>query len=254
MSLWERLAGAVARLGPDAHMEGGGPIGTLLSGLAVLGRQNSNDGILDSEDYVALFTPQHQLAFTVGVIALSAKMAKADGVVTRDEVAALKQAFKVPQGEMRNVSRIFNAAKQDAAGYETYAGQLADLLGDNRRLLEDVLEGLFHVALANGELHPNEEQFLTHVASLFGFTDAEFRAIKARHASSGEHDPHEVLGVAPDIEDDALDIHYRKLIADYQHEEMTARGVPPEFAAIAAKKVAVIDAAYKAVVKQRGRA
>ena len=254
MSLWERLAGAVAGLGPDAHMEGGGPIGALLSGLTVLGRQSSNDGILDSEDYVALFTPQHQLAFTVGVIALSAKMAKADGMVTRDEVEAFKQVFNVPPGEMRNVSRIFNAAKHDVAGYETYAGQLADLLGENRRLLEDVLEGLFHVALANGELHPNEEQFLAHVASLFGFTDAEFGAIKARHASSGEHDPHEVLGVAPEIEDDALDIHYRKLIADYQHDEMTARGVPPEFAAIAAKKVAVIDAAYKAVVKQRGRA
>ena len=197
-----------------------------------MGRETSNDGILDCEEYVALFTPQHQLAFAVGVIALSAKMAKADGLITRDEVAAFKQVFDVPKGEMRSVSRIFNAAKQDVAGYETYAGQLAALLGGNRRLLEDVLERLFHIALANGEFHPNEEQFLAHVASLFGFTDAEFGTIKARHASPGEQDPHEVLGVAPEIEDDALEIHYRALLADYQPDEMIARGVPPEFAAV----------------------
>ena len=256
MPLWKRLAGAVAGLGPDvthadAQLTGGGPIGALLSGLTVLGRESPNDGILDCEEYGALFTPQHQLAFMVGVIALSAKMAKADGMVTRDEVAAFKQVFKVPPGEMGNVSRIFNAAKQDVVGYESYAEQLASLFGENRRLLEDVLEGLFHIALANGELDPGEEQFLAHVAKLFGFSDAEFCAIKARHASSGEHDPYEVLGVAPEIEDDALHDHYRKLIADYQFDKMIARGVPPEFAASAARKISVISSAYAAVLKQR---
>jgi DnaJ like chaperone protein len=249
MSLWERLANAVAGLGPDAHMAGGGSIGALLSGLAVLGREN--DGILDCEEYGALFAPQHQVALTVAVIALSAKMAKADGVVTRDEVAAFKQVFKVSQGEMRSVSRTFNAAKQDVVGYEAYAEQLASLLGENRRLLEDVLEGLFYIALANGVLDPNEEQFLAHVASLFGFTDAQFGAIKARHGSSGEYDPYDVLGVAPEIADDALDVHYRKLVADYQPDKMIARGVPPEFEALAARKIAVINAAYEAAVRQR---
>jgi DnaJ like chaperone protein len=252
MSLWERLAGAVAGLGPDAHMKGGGPIGALLGGLAVLGGEHTNDGILDCDDYVALFTPQHQVAFTVGVIALSAKMAKADGVVTRDEVEAFKQVFNVPPGEMRSVSRIFNAAKHDVTGYESYAEQLASLLGENRRLLQDVLEGLFHIALANSVLDPGEEQFLAHVARLFGFSNAEFAAIKSRHASSGEHDPYEVLGITPEIEDDALDAHYRRLVADYQPDTMIARGVPREFAAVAPSKIAVIDAAYAAVVKQRG--
>jgi DnaJ like chaperone protein len=254
MSLWERLSGAVSGLGPDAHMASGGPIGALLAGLAVLGRENANDGILDCEEYGALFTPQRQVAFTVGVIALSAKMAKADGMVTRDEVSAFKQVFKVPQGEMRSVSHIFNAAKRDVVGYESYAEQLSALLGENRRLLEDVLEGLFHIALADGVLDPNEEQFLAHVARLFGFTDAEFGAMKARHASLGKHDPYEVLGIPPEIDDDSLEMHYRKLVADYQPDKMMARGVPPEFAAAAAEKIAVINAAYEAVVKQRGGA
>src|SRR6476646_4193906 len=108
-----------------------------------------------------------------------AKMAKADGLVTADEVTAFKEVFKVPEGEMKNVSRIFNLAKQDIVGYEAYAKQLASLLKDNRKLLEDVLEGLFHIALADGVFHPNEEKFLAEVAERFGFTDTEFSYIKA---------------------------------------------------------------------------
>ena len=252
MPLWERLAGVVTGLGPDAQMAGGGPIGALLDGLAVLSRETANDGILDCEEYGAFFTPQHQVGFAVGVIALSAKMAKADGLITRDEVAAFKQVFEVPKGEMRSVSRIFNAAKQDVVGYECYARQLASFLGGNCRLLEDLLESLFHIALANGELHPNEEQFLAHVASLFGFSDAEFATIKARQQSAGEQDPYEVLGVAPGIEDDVLEIHYRALLAHYRPDEMIARGVPAEFAAVG-RKIAVIEAAYEAVARRRGR-
>jgi DnaJ like chaperone protein len=251
MSFWERFAGAVAGLGPEAHLSGGGPIRALLTGIGILGHETSKDGIIDCEDYCAMFAPQHQVAFTVGVIALSAKMAKADGVVTRDEVAAIKQVFKVPHDEMKNVARIFNLAKQDSVGYEAYAEQLASLLEDNPRLLEDVLEGLFHIALANGEFHPDEEQFLAHVAKLFGFTEAEFAYVKARHMSSGKHDPYEILGVSPAIEDEALKAHYHKLIADHHPDEMIARGVPPEFVTIAAKKIAAIDAAYEAVVKER---
>jgi DnaJ like chaperone protein len=96
--------------------------------------------------------PELHVTFTIAVIALGAKMAKADGVVTHDEVVAFREVFKVPEGEMENVSRIFNLAKHDVVGYETYASQLASLLKGNPRLLEDVLEGLFHIAMADGLL------------------------------------------------------------------------------------------------------
>jgi DnaJ like chaperone protein len=164
-------------------------VGSLLKGVGeryVFGRHN-NDGI-----------PEHQVVFTVGVVALGAKMAKADGVVTRDEVLAFKEVFKVPDGEMENVSCIFNLAKQDIVGYETYAKQLASLLKDNPRLLEDVLEGLFHIAMADGVFHPNEERLLAEVAKRFGFTDIEFSYIKARHVGSAKDSPYDVLGIAPD--------------------------------------------------------
>jgi DnaJ like chaperone protein len=239
MSVWGRLAGAAAVLAEGAHLTG--PVRGLLGAFAE-GHLFHHDG--DSG-------AQHQVAFTIGVIALGAKMAKADGVVTRDEVIAFKEVFKVPEGEMENVSRVFNLAKQDVVGYEAYANQLASSLKDNRRLLEDVLEGLFHIAMADGVFHPSEEQFLADVAQRFGFTATEFNYIKARHVDTVEVDPYDVLGITPDIDDDTLKHHYHKLVLENHPDRMIARGVPPEFVSLATKKIAAINAAYEKLAIER---
>jgi DnaJ like chaperone protein len=238
MSVWGKLAGAAAGLAI------GGPIGALLGGVAghyAIDRDQEQDG-----------PAENQVAFTVGVIALGAKMAKADGVVTMDEVNAFKEVFKVPEGEMKNVARVFNLAKQDVAGYEAYAEQLATMFKGNRKLLEDVLEGLFHIAKADEHLHPNEEQFLHQVAKRFGFTDTEFSYIKARHVIASKRNPYDVLGVKPTITNEELKSHYRKLVAENHPDKLMARGVPKEFIAIATEKVATINEAYEMVAKERG--
>ena len=238
MSIWGKLAGAAAGLAI------GGPIGALLGGVAghyVIDRDQEQDG-----------PAENQVAFTVGVIALGAKMAKADGVVTMDEVNAFKEVFKVPDGEMKNVARVFNLAKQDVAGYEAYAEQLAVMFKGNRKLLEDVLEGLFHIAKADEHLHPNEEQFLHQVAKRFGFTDTEFSYIKARHVIASKRNPYDVLGVKPTITNEELKSHYHKLVAENHPDKLMARGVPKEFVAIATEKVATINEAYETIAKERG--
>jgi DnaJ like chaperone protein len=238
MSIWGKLAGAAAGLAI------GGPIGALLGGVAghyVIDRDQEQDG-----------PAENQVAFTVGVIALGAKMAKADGVVTMDEVNAFKEVFKVPEGEMKNVARVFNLAKQDVAGYEAYAEQLATMFKGNRKLLEDVLEGLFHIAKADEHLHPNEEQFLHQVAKRFGFTDTEFSYIKARHVIASKRNPYDVLGVKPTITNEELKSHYHKLVAENHPDKLMARGVPKEFVAIATEKVATINEAYETIAKERG--
>jgi DnaJ like chaperone protein len=240
MSIWEKLAGTAAGIAEGAHMRS--PVHGLLGALAGghIFRHDNDSGA------------QHQVAFTIGVIALGAKMAKADGVVTRDEIIAFKEVFKVPEGEMENVSRVFNLAKQDVVGYEAYANQLTSLLKGNHKLLEDVLEGLFHIAMADGVFHPNEEQFLAGVAHHFGFTRTQFNYIKARHVGAVvKSDPYEVLGIAPDVDNDTLKTHYHKLVRDNHPDRMIARGVPPEFVSLATKKVAAINAAYEAVAKER---
>jgi DnaJ like chaperone protein len=179
-------------------------------------------------------------------------MAKADGLVTDDEVNAFKEVFKIPPGEMKNVAQIFNAAKKDVTGYEVYAEQLAAMLKGNRELLKDVLDGLFHIAKADKVLHPREVEFLGQVAKRFGITETEFSYIKVRHMIVAKRDPYDVLGVMPSIGNDELRSHYRKLVAENHPDKLMARGLPKEFVAIATEKVAAINGAYAEIAKERG--
>ena len=236
MSIWGKLAGAAAGLAI------GGPIGALLGGVAghyVIDRDQEQDG-----------PAENQVAFTVGVIALGAKMAKADGVVTMDEVNAFKEVFKVPEGEMKNVARVFNLAKQDVAGYEAYAEQLAVMFKGNRKLLEDVLEGLFHIAKADHSCIRAKSSSWHEVAKRFGISDTEFGYVKARHVTAAKRNPYDVLGIVPSS-NEGLKGHYRKLVAENHPDKLIARGVPKEFVAIATEKIAVINEAYGEIAKER---
>jgi len=225
MSIWDQLAAATA----DFSIKG------------VLHRDQQQDWRLDEA-----------LPFTVGMISLAAKMAKADGVVTKDEVHAFKKAFKVSDAEMKHAARAFNLAKQDVAGYETCAEELVAVFRGDRKMLEYVLEGVFHIAKADGVLHPQEEAFLGQVAKRFGFTDAEFTFMKARHTIATERNPYDVLGMKPSVSNDELRSQYRKLVAESQPDEFVTRGLPKEFVLIATEKVAAIKQAYDAIAKERG--
>ena len=233
MSIWE-LAAAVANVSLGATM---GPR---------FGGKEAYDSPIKRD-----WPVEDALPFTVGVIMLGAKMAKADGVVTKDEVRAFKKAFKVSNAEMREAARVFNLAKQDKTGYETCAEQLVTVFKGDRKMLEYVLEGLFHIAKADEVLHPQEEKFLGQVAKHLGFTDAEFTLIKARHILAEERDPYEVLGLKPGASTEELKSQYRRLVAESQPDEFVARGLPKEFVVIATAKLASINEAYKAIARKR---
>ena len=238
MSIWGKLTGAAAGLAV------GGPIGALIGGL-------TGHIAVDHSNNVANSDHEKQVAFTIGVIALGAKMAKADGVVTKDEVQAFKEVFKIPKGEAHNVARIFNMAKKDVAGFELYARQLDRMFHNDRELLTDVMDGLFHIASADGCLHPMEEAFLAEVAKEFGFTDQEFLRIKGRHFKCNQYDPYNILHVSPTASDAELRSQYHKLVAENHPDKLIARGVPPEFIDLATKKLAAINSAYEEIKTAR---
>jgi DnaJ like chaperone protein len=192
--------------------------------------------------------PEKTVAFTIAMIALSAKMAKADGVVTGKEWQAFGEVFQVPEKDRASVERVYDLAKQDVAGFESYAQQVAGLFGAGAGTLENVLDGLFHIAKADGAIHEDELTFLARVAEIFGFAPQEFERIRARHVVL-EDDPYLVLGLPQDASLDAVKKHYRKLARELHPDKQVAAGMPPELVMIASERLARINAAYNTITK-----
>lgn len=190
---------------------------------------------------------RRQAAFSIAMVALSAKMAKADGIVTTDEIYAFRDLFEIPQAEQTNVARLFNLAKQDIAGFEAYAERIARLYGDDIQTLEDILDGLFHIAKADGVIHEREQAFLIRVSEIFGFDDDAYAAIELRHTDQGEGDPYRILGVPSDLSLDEIKKSYRKKVSEFHPDKMIARGVPPEFISIANDRMAAINQAWEQI-------
>lgn len=192
--------------------------------------------------------PERSVAFAIAVIALGAKMAKADGQVTRDEVAAFREVFTIPEGEETNAGRLFNLARTDVAGFEDYALKIKAMYGDDVTApLCDLMEGLFHIALADGHYHPNEDAFLERVGEIFGLAPAQFKQLRARFVPDAERDPFDVLGVAPDADAATLRAAWRQLVRDTHPDQMIARGVPEEAVKMAEKRLIAINRAWEEI-------
>ncbi|RED14246.1 molecular chaperone DjiA [Pontivivens insulae] len=198
--------------------------------------------------------PERSVAFTIAVIALGAKMAKADGVVTRDEVTAFREVFHIAPADEAKAARVFNLARQDSAGYEAYAQRVAGMFGDDRNVLEDLLDGLFHIAVADGVYHPNEDRFLEHTAELFGVGERCFKAIRTRHVPDARPDPYDVLGVTPEMEIDEMRKRWRLLVRETHPDRMIARGVPEEAVKLATKRLTAINNAWDEILTERAAA
>ena len=226
----------------------GGPLGTLLARAArhlptwhALG-----DGANGDDD------PRRRIAFTIAVIALGAKMARADGIVTRDEVAAFGDVFQVPPGEEGHVRLVFDLARKSTAGFESYARQVGRLFADDRPVLESLLGGLFHIALADGRIFPAEDDYLREVARHFGFDAAAYARIRTLHvgsATDGSEDPYAILGVLPGASAGAIHEAYHRLVRENHPDLVIAQGLPPECIALATARIARINAAYDEIAK-----
>jgi len=193
---------------------------------------------------------RRRVAFSIAMIALSAKMAKADGVVTQDEIRAFQQIFVIPREDARNVARLYDLAKGDVAGFEAYAERMAQLCGSGRpncAMLEDILDGLFHIAKADGLLHEQEGFYLRRVAEIFQIREDHYRSILARHVDLGEADPYVVLGIERGRPFDEVRRRYRKLVSDNHPDRLIARGMPVEFITIATTRLAAINTAYEMI-------
>jgi DnaJ like chaperone protein len=251
MSIWGKIIGGVAGFAL------GGPLGALLGAIA----GHAADRRLEQAEPAAAEledrslddrSATRQIAFTIAVIVLGAKMAKADGVVSRAEVAAFKEVFHVPAHELKNVARVFDQAKQDPAGFEPYAKQIARLFRKDHPVLEELLDGLFHIAKADGGVHEAEIAFLKNVATIFGLDDNDFARIREGQLGPDKGDPYTILGTTRLASNEEIKMAWRKLVRDTHPDKLMAQGLPQEFVELANEKLATINAAYDKIAKERG--
>ena len=188
--------------------------------------------------------PERSVAFAIAVVALGAKMAKADGLVTRDEVTAFREVFQIAREDEAGAARIFNLARKDVAGFEEYAWRIKGLFGQETESYADLMEGLFHIAMADGEYHEKEDMFLARVAEIFDMSDREFRALRSRFVPNSDQDPYTVLGVDPDMSFEEMRKIWRGLVRETHPDRMIARGVPEEAIKLAEKRLIDINKAW----------
>jgi DnaJ like chaperone protein len=191
--------------------------------------------------------PERSVAFAIAVIALGAKMAKADGQVTRDEVTAFREVFHIAAKDEAGAARVFNLARTDVAGFEDYATRIHAMFSNQPETLTDLLEGLFHIAMADGFYHPNENAFLERVAHIFSVPDADFKALRTRFVPDAEPDPYTVLGVTAVATLEDVRKAWRKLVRENHPDAMMARGVPEEAVRLAEKRMIDINRAWEEI-------
>lgn len=225
MSIWTRIGEAVAKLAQG-------------EGLAAV--------------FEHLRTPpERSVAFTIAVIGLGAKMAKADGMVTRDEVTAFREVFTIPPADEAAAARVFNLARQDVAGYEDYARRIRAMFPGESEVLCDLMEGLFHIALADGGYHPAEDEFLSKVAEIFGMPRRAFEAMRARFVPEAEPDPYDVLGVDPSLPFEAIRSAWRRQVRETHPDRLVSRGLPAEAVKLAEKRLIDLNRAWERIAAER---
>lgn len=218
MSLWTRIVEAVSALARGESLAG------------VFGRLRS--------------PPERSIGFTIAVIALGAKMAKADGRVTPAEVAAFREVFVIPPEEEANAARVFNLARQDVAGFDHYARSVAAMFGPGDPVLVDLMEGLFHIAMADGHYDSAEDAMLREVAGIFGLSERCFRGLRCRFVPDAPPDPYDVLDVSPDTPLPEIRSAWAQLVRDTHPDRMQGRGVPPEALRLAERRLRAVNAAW----------
>jgi DnaJ like chaperone protein len=192
---------------------------------------------------------QPQQIFALSLIVLSAKLSKADGQVSKEELIAVKDKLKIPENEIDQVGKIFNKAKEESAGYEPYAQQIAQIYRGNINVLEEVINILFYIAEADGNVGDSELKMIEHIAQIFGLTEVQFNSIRESRKSSDKLNPYIVLESNPDDTIEMIRKRYLKLSKEHHPDLLMNKGVPQEVIDESKAKMRVINAAWDQIQK-----
>ncbi len=237
MSIWGSLIGGMIGLSL------GGPIGMLLGSIlgGKISRARARGGFRD--------IGQSQRIFALSLIILSAKLSKADGQVSREELIAVKDKLKIPENELDEVGKVFNKAKQESTGYEPYAQQIAQFYKGNLNVLEEVINVLFYIAESDGHVSVEEEKMIENIAYIFGLTQAQYLSIKESRKTSDKQNPYMVLESSPNDNLQTIRKRYLKLSKEHHPDLLLSKGVPNEVIEESKKTMRSINSAWDQIQK-----
>ena len=238
MSIWGSLIGGMVGLSL------GGPFGMLLGSIIGGKISRARSG---AKSFGAFAQPQQ--VFALSLIVLSAKLSKADGQVSKEELIAVRDKLKIPENEIEQVGKIFNKAKQESAGYEPYARQIAQIYKNNLNVLEEVINILFYIAEADGNVSQSELDMMQNIARIFGLNQAQFNSIKESRKSSDKLNPYIVLESKPEEDLQTIRKKYLQLSKEHHPDILISKGVPQEVIAESKKKMRAINSAWDQIQK-----
>ena len=237
MSIWGSLLGGVIGFSL------GGPFGALLG--SFLGGKISK--ISSSNTFGSQQNAQQ--IFALSLIILSAKLSKADGRVSKEELIAVKEKLQIPDSEIDQVAKIFNKAKDESTGYEPYAKQISEIFKGNQNVLEEVINILFYIAEADGNVSKEEEAMIANIALIFGLSQKQYESIKESRKSSDKLNPYIVLESQPTDDLKSIRKKYIKLSKEHHPDLLISKGVPIEVINESKNKMRAINAAWDQIQK-----
>tara|TARA_B100001175_G_scaffold149895_1_gene127074 strand:- start:1361 stop:2086 length:726 start_codon:yes stop_codon:yes gene_type:complete len=237
MAIWGSLIGGMIGLSL------GGPFGMLLGSL--IGGKISR---AKSRASLGSFAQPQQI-FALSLIVLSAKLSKADGQVSKEELVAVKDKLRIPENELDQVGKIFNKAKEESAGYEPYAQQIAQIYKGNINVLEEVINILFYIAEADGNVSSSELKMIEQIGQIFGLSETQFNSIKESRKSSDKLNPYIVLESNPNDAIEVIRKRYLKLSKEHHPDLLMSKGVPQEVINESKSKMRAINSAWNRVQK-----
>ena len=239
MSIWGSLLGGVV------GFSFGGPIGALI-GSMIGGRLSSSRRGAFQQGFA-----QQQQIFAISLIILTAKLAKVDGHVSKEELIAVKEKLKIPKHEVDQVGKIFNKAKEDSLGYEPYAQQISQIYRGNPAVLDEVINILFYIAEADGKVSDSEVNYIKKVATIFGLNTNQFEGIREARVGSHKQNPYIILGCDPNEDLQTIRKKYIQLSKEHHPDVLMSKGLPKELMAESEKKLAAINSAYDKIEKMK---
>ena len=237
MSIWGSLIGGM--IGFSLGGPFGMLLGSLVGGKISRARSRGNFGAF----------AQPQQIFALSLIVLSAKLSKADGNVSREELVAIKDKLKIPENEIDQVGKIFNKAKEESTGYEPYAQQIAQIYKGNINVLEEVINILFYIAEADGNVSQSELDMIKHIGQIFGLTHAQFSSIRESRKGSDKLNPYIVLESKPEEDLQTIRKKYLRLSKEHHPDILISKGVPEEVIEESKKKMRSINSAWDQIQK-----